>query len=278
MRLSPVAMRAMLERGWMIQITGSKFFAGPPFAGALILPAERVAAAQAAGALPEGLGLYAGRCEWPAALSACAARFPATRNLGILARWQAAIVEMRRFQSVPSCDARTMLAHFANSLTEAIRQRPELQLIEAPVLDRTAISDVSDWTAMPTILSFTLSTVRHGNALPLSIEELKRVHRWLLLDLSAALPVTPSERLQRAAAARCHLGQPVRVASAGSRAIGALRLCASARVVTEASFGPAPGATVPDRLEALIDNARLALDKACLIARHFDVLARSLAT
>jgi hypothetical protein len=66
--------------------------------------------------------------------------------------------------------------------------------------------------------------------------------------------------------------------SDGHRPVGALRLCASARVATEAAFGPAAGATMSERLDGLIDNGRLAIDKACLIARHFDVLARCLAT
>lgn len=274
MRISPAAIRAHLAQGSMVQITGSKFFAGPPFSGALLVPP---ATARSASALPKGLGLYCGRGEWPPALSHCSGQLPATRNLGILTRWLAAIDEIGRFQSVPSSDANRLLARFASEMTEAIDNRKELGLVEAPVLDRTDLDASHHWSAAPTILSFTLSTTRRGRACVLGMDEMKRVHRWMLLDLSATLPATPSARDQRAALARCHLGQPVKIAQAGERAIGALRLCASARVVSDAMLGSGCGSTAAERIETILDNARLALDKASLIARHFDVLARSLA-
>ena len=40
MRLSPERIRACLAAGWMVLVTGSKFFGGPPFAGALLVPAD----------------------------------------------------------------------------------------------------------------------------------------------------------------------------------------------------------------------------------------------
>lgn len=277
LRLSPEAMRAMLGRGQMLQITGSKFFTGPPFSGALIVPADIARAAANRAALPAGLGLYSGQSEWPAALAGPASSLPQTCNLGILARWRAALAEIDLFRSVPSSDADTVLARFAAEMTAAIANRPELTPVEAPVLDRATLAATDDWSRTPTILAFTLATTRHGRRRTLSMDELKRVHRWLLSDLSAVLPVTPSAREQRAAAARCHLGQPVKIATEGARTIGALRLCSSARVVTAATFDHDLGATPTERLAAILDDARLTLDKAALIARHFDVLARSLA-
>lgn len=273
MRVSPAAIRAHLAQGSMVQVTGSKFFAGPPFSGALLVPP---ATAQAASVLPKGLGLYCGRSEWPPPFTHCSGQLPAARNLGILARWQAAIDEIDRFQSVPSSDANRLLTRFASEMTDAIQSRKEFSLVEAPVLDRTELDPSHHWSTEPTILSFTLSTTRRGNTCVLGMDEMKRVHRWMLLDLSAALPVTPSASDQRAACARCHLGQPVKITQDGERAIAVLRLCASAHVVTDAMLGGGSGSTAAERFETILDNARLALDKASLIARHFDVLARSL--
>ena len=39
MRLPLERIRACLAAGWMVLVTGSKFFGGPPFAGALLVPA-----------------------------------------------------------------------------------------------------------------------------------------------------------------------------------------------------------------------------------------------
>ncbi|SAY46840.1 hypothetical protein KRIGEM_03199 [Komagataeibacter rhaeticus] len=38
-RLDPLRVRAYLDMGWMVMVTGSKFCTGPPFCGALLLPA-----------------------------------------------------------------------------------------------------------------------------------------------------------------------------------------------------------------------------------------------
>jgi glutamate/tyrosine decarboxylase-like PLP-dependent enzyme len=275
MRLGAPALRGMLARGSMVQITGSKFFAGPPFSGALLVPAAIARQACSGRGLPRGLGLYSGRSEWAGRLRPLAATLPDTTNLGILARWRAALDEMTRFASVPEADRDVTLARFTSDVRRRIEARPELALIDAPVTDRSALAPGEGWASEPTILAFTLATPRRGVQRRLSMEELKRVHRWMLEDLTAILPVTPSESEQLAAAARCHLGQPVRIATEGERSIGALRLCASARVVTQAILD-GPRAKLPARLAGLIAEAGLVVDKAGLIARHYDVLARSL--
>lgn len=275
MRLGPSALRAMLARGWMVQITGSKFFAGPPFSGALLVPAAIARKVPPKNVLPKGLGLYASRSEWGGALASCAADLPETTNLGILTRWRAALDEMARFAAVPAADRDTILARFMSDVRLRVEARTELSLVDAPVADRSTPMPGERWACEPTILAFTLATPRRGGLRRLSVEELKRVHRWMLEDLTAILPVTPSQSEQLAAAARCHLGQPVRVATEGERAIGALRLCASARVVTQAALDGAHSRK-PARLAGLIAEAGLVIDKAGLIARHYDVLSRSL--
>jgi hypothetical protein len=52
-RLNPGTVRDYIGRGWIVQITGSKFFTGPPFSGALLAPAA-VAARLAFCPLPAG--------------------------------------------------------------------------------------------------------------------------------------------------------------------------------------------------------------------------------
>ena len=66
MRLAPERVRAYLEAGCMVLITGSKFFGGPPFSGALLVPAGVAARAPELAPLPPGLAGYFTRPEWPA--------------------------------------------------------------------------------------------------------------------------------------------------------------------------------------------------------------------
>ena len=61
-RLSPARVRDYLGRGWMVVVTGSKFFTGPPFCGAVLLPPAMLARLEG-GALPAGLGAYSGACR-----------------------------------------------------------------------------------------------------------------------------------------------------------------------------------------------------------------------
>ena len=85
-RLNSGTVRDYIGRGWIVQITGSKFFTGPPFSGALLAPAA-VAARLAACPLPAGLDLYSARPEWPRAQRGLDSLLP-TGNHGLITRWQ----------------------------------------------------------------------------------------------------------------------------------------------------------------------------------------------
>ena len=52
MRLGRARLRKYLARGYIVIVTGSKFFTGPPFSGALLVPGEFASALNAAGAVP----------------------------------------------------------------------------------------------------------------------------------------------------------------------------------------------------------------------------------
>ena len=64
-----------------------------------------------------------------------------------------------------------------------------------------------------------------------------------LKDIAAALPKGVSAWKLEIARKRCHIGQPVKLARHGETWIGALRLCAGARIVSGTAFDPALGAT-----------------------------------
>jgi hypothetical protein len=89
LRLGRDTLRADLARGWMVLLTGSKFAMGPPFAGALLLPA-RLADPAGRDPLPEGFGAYFTRPDWPDAWRPLTAALPERPNLGLLLRWRAA--------------------------------------------------------------------------------------------------------------------------------------------------------------------------------------------
>ena len=251
-RLSGASVRAYLAAGCMVLITGSKFFTGPPFAGALLLPPAFAARLSGGVRLPAGLAAYAARVEFP---TARAGDLPIAVNHGVVLRWVAALAEMRAFAAVPPALCRHVLQTFGEQVGAAIARNRDLVL--HPVPAPTRADDDDEWDALPTVFSFSVRAPDRGL---LDLAALRRLYRGLNQDLSAALP-------HRALAARCcHIGQPVALGSADG--IGALRLAAGARLVSGVFADPALGPDPAARLEREIADACLALDKISLMLRH----------
>jgi hypothetical protein len=257
MRLGAPAMRAYLERGYLLQVTGSKFYCGPPFCGALILPDAIAGRLVACDPVPAALQAYSGWREWPARLAGHALDLSNAFNPGLLARWRAALAEAEVYARVPAGARRDALTAFARDTAAEIAAHPELEAVEADPFERAALGVEDEFAGVRTVLPFLLLA---GDGRPLPLEDAKRAHRLLMQDLSQLLPDAPG------AGASVHLGQPVKMGHASGVTTGALRLCASARTVTDA--------LIDRTLEAVLEDMRLAIRKAALVARSFERLGR----
>jgi hypothetical protein len=261
-RLTAARVRSFVEVGWTVLVTGSKFFTGPPFCGALLLPAATVTRL-AGRPLPAGLADYSGRLDWPEAVQA-AQDLPEGVNAGMLLRWQAAIAEMDAFSRVPATRAREILEQFTGAVREAIDENPDLVRVGAPPLRRPALGDAdAGWDEIATIIAF---LVLDASRKPLGLEEARRFYGWLNADVTAALPsyLPASERFL--AGLRCHIGQPAPVADGEGGIAGALRISAGARLVSgEPSH---EGIDDAARVAREIADARACLDKLSLLIRH----------
>ena len=279
-RLDQGRVRDYLSLGWMVMTTGSKFFTGPPFCGALLLP-ERIMRRMSRGSLPAGLRAYGYRSDWPADLAA-AAHLPAGINLGLVLRWQAALAEMRAFDAVPPVQVHERLDFFLSGVREAIRMHPDLVLVEVPAPDRgsppgtQADTATPAWDQLQTILSFLVLEPRRDRdpglqPVPLTMQRARLLYRWLNADVSRVLSAVPEADL-RLAGLLCHIGQPAPVphrALAGGPA-GALRVSAGARLLSgEPSH---EGLDTDRRLAREVADARRVLDKIGLLLRHWDLL------
>ena len=71
MRLGRPRLRKYLDRGYLVIVTGSKFFTGPAFSGALLVPAGLANAVGAIGGIAPGFRAYSSRSDWPAHWQAC---------------------------------------------------------------------------------------------------------------------------------------------------------------------------------------------------------------
>jgi hypothetical protein len=248
-RLSAASVRDYLALDAVVLVTGSKFFTGPPFSGALLLPAP-VAARLRTGTLPEGLDAYFGQDDFFAGCPATAV-LPETGNFGLALRWHAALAEMRAFGRVPDHQRVKILDGFMAVVQRKIAANPALMLLDIPDLER----GFEDWEGRKSIMSFLL---RGPDGQWLSPVQARAVYLWLNADLSPWIAAPAAARI-------CHIGQPVRIGAAG-----ALRVAAGARL-----FAGEPahrGFSQAQRLAREFADLDVVFDKIALILAHWQRL------
>ncbi len=292
LRLCPEGVAGYLAANAMLIITGSKFFTGPPFAGALLIPpgiARRAVrpVGDHPAVLPAGYRDTTTRDCWPEAWNAYCRTLGTTPQIGLLFRWTAALWEMDAFHRCPPTRARALLDAFLCAVRTALEQHASLVLLAAPVPARTA--NVGErWDALPTV--FTVGLRGRGGELH-GVEALRRIYGWLNRDVSALLAEDASEADRALAATCCHVGQPVSLAAPGMPERCGLRMAAGARIVSGAADvhvvsdvndvvkaaprGIAAGIAPEMAVAHEIRDACTVLDKMDLLARTFDAMAAS---
>ncbi len=263
-RLAAATLRAYLAQDCLVALTGSKFVTGPAFAGALLLP-PAAAGRLAARPLSPALRAYSARGDWPQGLAA-AETLEDAANFGLLLRWEAALAELRAFRQVPEAAIETFLAAFAAAVRQRLESDPAFEPLPQHALDRRALmGDVRSWDQIPTLFPFLLrrpgSAGAAGAASLLDAAEMAAVHRLLAQPPHGHAAIALGGRAAGATQMRCQLGQPVACGSLDGMPLAALRLCASARLVVEAT---ADGGS---RAGVVIARALAALDRTAQAAR-----------
>ncbi len=224
MRLGRTRLRKYLNRGYLVLITGSKFFTGPPFSGALLVPSALAPDFAAAADIAPGLLEYTSRSDWPKNWPDLRSRFPIRANFGQWLRWEAALEEIRAYYSIPDEFRRTALTAFGEGVEWIIASSPSLRLLppqQRP--DGEGVDD--DELAQRTIFPF---VIRRGDRV-LSLEQCRELYRALARDAADAAFADDV-----AVAKPCLIGQPVALGCGEGLPMAALRICAGARLVTEA--------------------------------------------
>jgi hypothetical protein len=211
LRCSRERVRQFLESGFIVAITGSKFFGGPAFSGALLLPPQILARIEQL-ALPAGLADYSSRLDWPDALQAkVRLRWTNEANLGLGLRWVAALDEMERFFALPDDLRSSVLVGF----TREVRKRAE----SLDNLHEISGDPHSPRQELDSILPFVMT---HPGGAPFSFAETASIHARLRAPCASLSAGDPALRQI------FHLGQPVAVGPTT-----ALRVCASAPIISE---------------------------------------------
>lgn len=256
-RLSPESLRAYLDHGFMVAITGSKFLTGPSFSGGVFVP-PAVAERLGGRLISPGLRAYSARGEWPQGWVGAAAMSD-TVNLGLLLRWEAAVSELEAFRALPVGKVDAFARRFAGAANAFIAEHPLFEPLQVRGLDRSAVGGRAEgWDLAPTIFPFLLRHDQGGRGGYLSLAATQDVYRGLYAD-----PFPP-----QAGAVRARLGQPVKCGERDARPISALRLCNSARLIVEAVAGGEAGE------QAVIARALAALDRTAEGVRKLSATGR----
>ena len=250
MRLSRKRIAAYLERGCLVLLTGSKYFTGPAFSGAMLVPAALSESIDAGGPMDLQLDEYCGRNDWPRRWPVLRAQFPGRPNYGLWLRWEAALEEMRAYYAIPDAFRHTALATLGEGIARLIAASPSLRLLpQQPDPADSPIDD--DELSLPTIFGFTLEP--HGRAV--SLERARAVYRRLADDIRDSL-VTDAPDI----VAQSYLvGQPVGWQLADGSFVAALRICIGARHVTEC--WSADAATAHRNLHAVLGRVAMLIRK-----------------
>ncbi|MGK0347280.1 MAG: hypothetical protein ACI855_003364 [Myxococcota bacterium] len=241
-RLAPADMRLALKCGFVVLFTGSKFYSGPPFSGALFLPAEW---ALDPGPLPKALHSWFDSASLPAGWIQARASLPHRANPGLMLRWRAAMAEITPYHAIPPRKRAAVYATFAGAVHEIMGPSEPIDL-EFPLPPTHGL--VTGLGAFPTVFGF---RVRDGQGW-LNGPRMKTLHR--LLDTDASGPHGAH-----------HLGQPVALGPPGDDRRILLRIALGARLVTDLAAEPDAGGSwmrqhiraLRHKIEHLVEQGRL---------------------
>jgi len=229
LRLDPKDIQNYLNKGYIVTITGSKYFTGPPYSGALILP-ESVSKLihSVKNTLPQGLTKYYHNSDWPTSWF-CSKDLSDGFNYGSYMRWNAAIVEMERYYKTPILYRNMGIEMFCNFVEDSLKDATFLEPLygnEARV--NTYNNEEFGIRNIRTIFPFFILK----NNEVLSIDNVKKLYILLNSDISDQFEDSPLEII-RLAAQKCHIGQAVNVKYANDFQSAVLRISLGARVISE---------------------------------------------
>jgi hypothetical protein len=229
LRLDPEDVQKYLNKGYIVTITGSKFFTGPPYSGALIIPKSVSKSIESVKKkLPEGLNNYYNYMDWPKSWY-CSKDLSTGFNYGSYMRWNAAIVEMKRYYKTPILYRNLGIEMFCNFVEASINEAPFLSPLfgDESKIDKTT-NGAFGLRNIRTIFPFFILL----NDEVLTVDQVKKLYILLNSNLSHHFKGSSLEII-RLAAKKCHIGQAVNAKYANDIQSAVLRISLGARVISE---------------------------------------------
>lgn len=256
-----------LNNGYLVIITGSKFFGGAFFSGGLLIPSQLHPRKLNLKPLPTGLNNYITNDQLPISWQDLCHNNPNNSNLGLSLRWFGALAEMRNYYLTPSELRLKVLRAFENMVPAIFSSSPYIKLKEssAPIIDDKTERFLQSKT---TVFSFVLKKNSHNSSL-LSHRELSYIFKWLNFDISNYLTHSEPET-RRSLAPRHHIGQPVLIGSSDFSEASVLRIAIGSVLITRIAYDIYYGPTLEQRINWLEDQLISLKRKIETLTCHFD--------
>ncbi|MFT5714538.1 MAG: hypothetical protein ACI9WT_001097 [Flavobacterium sp.] len=229
LRLDPKDIQNYLNKGYIVTITGSKFFTGPPYCGALILPKSvNKLIHSVKTTLPKGLTQYYNHSDWPTSWY-CSNELSDGYNYGSYMRWNAAVVEMDRYYKTPVLYRNMGIEMFCNFVDDSIKEATFLQPIYGDET-KTKSYNSKEFGIRNIRTIFPFFIFKDNEVL--SVDKVKKMYTLLNSDLSDQFEDSSLEII-RLAAQKCHIGQAVNVKYTNEIESAILRISLGSRVISE---------------------------------------------
>mmetsp|Transcript_5386 Transcript_5386/g.9049 ORF Transcript_5386/g.9049 Transcript_5386/m.9049 type:complete len:484 (-) Transcript_5386:110-1561(-) len=182
----------LVEKDAMVLITGSKFYRGPPFSGAVVIPPtimNKLKEQEIANPIPLGLNTFIGKAEIPKELPMWRDNIADNQNPGLALRWIAALAEMEATLNYDAALRSETTSNWRNGVINMLEQYPNLNYF-------------SSAEETPSIVSLRIRHPETGEWMVKS--ELAKVFKAMTLDMSEVFPEA-TEIVSK----KCFTGQPV---------------------------------------------------------------------
>jgi hypothetical protein len=249
-----------IKRDYAMTVTGSKFFTGPPFNGALIIPENRETALRKSQLkLPDGLINYVFKNDFPTDWNSVQKLKKGT-NLGTLMRWYASIIEVDRYFETP--------VSLRNLGTEMFCKHVQMSIDRASFLEGlaegTQAENNTDIYAEKNRTIFPFFVFSGGKVL--SHEDVGRVYKLLNQNLSDVFD-SEKEDTGLLGDQACHIGQPVKAVYKDGTPTGVVRISLGSRVISE-SWKDQDVSLFFQKIEEQMNQVDVIIRKIKLILEH----------
>jgi hypothetical protein len=292
-RMKENGLRNLVEQGFIVLTTGSKFYGGPPFSGAVFLPTTHYSKElQASPVLtPELLGdfhLFFGDLHisdnLPRLKDAvrASAKDVAVHNRGMLVRWAVALNEMEKFHRIPVQRREEIMTLWLKKVRTLVDEEIKSPLISVQPLEREDNNEAGkacmfDFNSIVSLKCKVRQQDSDGRDTyeRLGLAELKHLHMLMSRDLSSSLEADPST--QKLLEQKCFIAQPVQLDTSNKKGLTIIRVACGAPMVSwmheqESTMGPTSEKTLEKAVSMALESDRALFEKMEIVLDNWEAL------